>query len=100
MGKILLIWTYDSDLLECPDYISDDLQRYVKEFDEWIYNKDNDHNFWTKDCEDNDALCFGSEAFVDWLNSSVIPCNEKKVNFLKRNIQPSDDELKLPHIYF
>ncbi len=100
MGKVLLNWTYEFDMIECPDYISNNIIEYVKKFDMWISDKSNHHEYWTKDCFNNDALCFGSEAFVNWLNKYVIQKQDKNVIFVKRNFQADDEEKKLPHVYF
>jgi hypothetical protein len=44
MGKVLLIWTYESDMIECPDYISNNIIVYVNKFDKWMFDKNNQHN--------------------------------------------------------
>lgn len=100
MGKVLLNWTYESDLIECPNYISNNLQEYQMRFDKWLSDKNNYHGYWTKDCEANDGLCFGSDAFVDWLNEYIIKDVETKVIFLKIGFKANKEEMLLPHIYF
>lgn len=100
MGKVLLNWTYQSDLIECPDYISDHLLNYQLSFDQWLTNPSNHHGYWTKDCEGDDAVCFGSDAFVDWLNEYVIKDGENKVIFAKMDFQANEIEKLLPHINF
>lgn len=84
MGKVILNWTYESDMIECPDSIADNISEYVSKFDKWLSDKNNQHGYWVKDCFDNDAICFGSEAFVDWLNQNAIQPTDKKVTFVKR----------------
>ena len=42
----LLNWTHDSDIVECPKEIAENLQHYVSEFDQWLSNKDSNHNYW------------------------------------------------------
>lgn len=100
MGEVLLKWTYESDMIECPSYISDNIHEYVKQFDNWMYNKNNNHGYWAKDSFCNEVICFGSEVFVDWLNTNIIQQDEKLVEFVKRDFQATDEEMKLPHIYF
>ncbi len=100
MGRVILKWTYEDDMIECPDYISSNIIDYVNRFDNWMYNKNNQHGHWTKDCFNNDGVCFGSEDFIDWLNNNVVQPTDKKVFFVKRDFQANEDEMKLPHIYF
>lgn len=100
MAQLLLNWTVDADLLECPDYITSDLMKYQKQFDTWIYDETNQHNFWTIDCEGGKALCFDGAAFLCWLNEFIIIKDEEKAYFLKQNFTPSEEEKKLPVINF
>lgn len=100
MGKVLLSWTYECDMIECPDYISSNIIEYVNRFDSYLYDKNNQHGHWTKDSFGNDAVCFGSEDFVRWLNKNVIQPKDRKVSFIKRSFQADEEEKHLPCIYF
>ena len=31
-----------------PDYIANDIKKYVKMFDKWLLDKDNNHGYWIK----------------------------------------------------
>lgn len=81
MAEILLYWGWDADLLECPQYIADDINIYQRQFDKWISNPNNHHSYWTKDSEDELALCFDGTAFLEWLNNIVL-ANEKRKSTL------------------
>ncbi len=100
MAKILLNWTCDADLIECPDYVANNLKKYQIEFDKWISNPENKHGYWSRDSEGGIALCFNGDAFLNWLNENVIINNEEKAFFLKREYQPCKSEKKLPKINF
>jgi len=64
MGRIALHFGYnskddlgnDSDIVMCPDYISNNLINYQKKFDSWLSKKSNRHSYWAKDCFGSDAL--------------------------------------------
>jgi len=103
MGMILLNWTYSSDLVECPDFISNNISKYQLDFDKWLSNKESKHDYWVicPDLEDGSmALSFGSDAFVDWLNELIIDTNTKKAVILKRELESNAELKKLPHINF
>lgn len=100
MAKILLNWTWDADLIECPNYITKNLNKYQRKFDKCISNPKNKHGYWGKDCEGGIALCFNGEAFLNWLNEVVISASEEKAYFLKREYHPTKEEEKLPKINF
>ena len=103
MGKIILNWTYDSDMLECPEYISNNLADYQIKFDAWVSDKNREQpSFWVKYVVNGityEGVSFGSEDFVEWLKQYVIQPGEE-VFFIKREFTPDCDELKLPHINF
>lgn len=104
MGFIFLKFTYDADLVECPDYIANNLDKYQLDFDKWLSAEDSNHNYWHRMPESmggGPALCFGSDAFVDWLNEYVIDENTKKAVIIERDLEPKAKEYKdLPHINF
>lgn len=104
MGLIFLKFTYHGELVECPDYISNHLDKYQLDFDKWLSAEDSNHNYWVVDFNDPNSsmgLCFGSDAFVDWLNEYVIDQKTKKAVILERDIEVSGSKYnKLPHINF
>lgn len=108
MGMIALHFGYsskydfgdDSDIVMCPDYISNDLGTFQRKFDRWLSKKSNRHGYWVKDCFGGDALCFDGEAFVKWLNQFIIKQNEEQAYFIKRRVKPNDEEVELPNIKF
>ncbi|MBU5333900.1 hypothetical protein [Anaerocolumna aminovalerica] len=107
MKHILLQWTYYADIISVPDKIADNLVYYQMEFDKWISNKNNNHNYWLisypNEGEVIEGLCFDSNAFINWLNEFVIKNNNQKATFVVKEIQqiqPTNDQKKLPTIYF
>ena len=81
MTQILLYWGQDADLIECPQYIAENINTYHK----WISNPNNQHDYWTKDSEGELALCFDGMAFLEWLNNIAL-VNEKKRALLRDNL--------------
>ncbi|SFS04002.1 hypothetical protein [Anaeromicropila populeti] len=81
-------------------FIGENLIYYQIEFDLWLSDPVSNHNHWIHDAEQGDALCFGSDDFVDWLNRNFIKKSMKKVKIVAYCIHPTAEERKLPHINF
>ena len=102
MARILL-FVYggeDADLINCPQHIANNLKKYQRSFDKWIFDPNNNHGYWTTDSEGDPAVCFDGEAFLKWLNESVLTSEDEEAFFIKRNYVPTDEEKSLPKIYF
>ena len=94
-----LVFDYYTDVINVPDEIGTQIKKYQKKYDKWLYNKDNNHQYWEKD-EYGKKLGVGicSDAFVYWLNSFVLNDGEQKAVVLKRNLQEYDSSL--PTIFY
>lgn len=100
MARILLYWGWDADLIECPEFIAENLLKYQRDFDSWISNTNNEHGYWSIDSEGGRALSFTGEAFLKWLNEVVLKDNNSKAYFVKQEYVPSKEDMKLPRINF
>lgn len=103
MKKIVLNWTYYADIIIVPDTIAESIHDYQRKFDEWLYDKNNQHGYWiTVQNEEGSStiISFASEAFVNWLNDYMLVEADEKVTFDLRDIQFSDKYKELPLIYF
>lgn len=100
MAEILLYWGWDADLIECPQFIAENLCMYQRQFDKWLSNPNNNHNYWRKDNEGELGLAFDGTAFLEWLNSVVLVNEKEKAHFVKREFVPEKAELNLPRINF
>lgn len=41
--KVVVRMTYDADIIEVPNHIGNNIEKYQAEFDKWLYNKKNNH---------------------------------------------------------
>lgn len=98
--EFLIHWTYSSDLAVCPDVDQKTLHDYQMQFDVWLHNKSNNHGYWTKNGEGEDALCFGTEAFINWLNEYIFIHSDEKARMIKGDFKPNKEQEKLPFLYF
>ena len=99
MKNILLCWFYDADLVIVPDFVADDLLTYQKKFLKWIEKKSNNHGYWTRKFGKL-ILAYDGEAFVKWLNEYIIENENEKAEITKKEFLPSEEDMKLPKIYF
>lgn len=74
---------YDADYLYCPVHM--DMDTLIKEFNEWIYDSNEAHPFWTD--EDRIAVCYRAEAIAYWLNKCILPENEGKAEVLEQMVR-------------
>lgn len=104
MGKVLVEIGW-FDLIECPDRISDDIEAYASEFIKSQKYKINRIN--TVDRLGNSSrkkisigCCYDTKDFVNWINSSQLMDGECKAQVIREDIEPTEFEFALPHIYF
>ena len=75
-------------LLSVPEQIAADIKRYQSEFDQWLYDPENDHGYWETVNEDFGhfrAVKYDAfEAFPRWLNEYVLKDSEEKAVCLPR----------------
>ncbi len=89
------------DLAIVPNFVADDLYAYQKKFDEWLFDRSNDHGYWVIDPHDGDwGLCYDDEAFIKWLNEYIIEDENEKAAILKNDIGLYYEKLELPKVYF
>lgn len=100
MKKVILKWSYYEDIILCPDYVAENLQEYQKQFDIWINQPEQEKKYQVTIMETGEkALCFDSDAFVNWLNEHVVGKDEQ-VTYDQRDIEKSNKKKRYPTIYF
>lgn len=96
--KIVVQMTYDADIIEVPNYVGNKIKAYQVEFDKWLYNKENDHPFWTYKKGKKCGVCFRGNAFVYWLNNVKFADSPNCAKIIDSFIQEYDPNL--PIIFF
>lgn len=71
--KIEFEYETDTEYMRCPAKVGRNIRYLQKEFDKWIYDRNNNHPYWEVAHVDQDGnefygVCFNAEAFVYWLN--------------------------------
>ena len=98
VSKLLLHFTYDVDLLEVPERIAAYPRKYQKAFGKWMHNKDNDHGYWVVEDGRKKGVCYGSDAFVEFINTQLLETGEEKAKVIEENLSTYDHDL--PMLYF
>lgn len=98
MKKVLIQNTYDLDVVQLPDDIADNIKKYQRVFDKWLYDKDNDHGHWIYEDGRKYAVEVDSQVFIDYLNDFVLKDSDEKATFVEKNTQKEWSGLTM--IYF
>ena len=72
--KIEFCYEKDTEYILCPAKVGRNIRQLQRDFDKWLYNRQNNHSYWEVadiDEEGNNiyGVCFNAEAFVYWLNN-------------------------------
>ena len=82
MAHIVAQFTYYAYILEVPGYIEKEAEKIQRQFDKWLYDKDNNHGLWVKVNNRKVAVNFVCQDFVDYLNRFVIKDGETEAVIL------------------
>ncbi|WP_273126790.1 hypothetical protein [Bacillus weihaiensis] len=72
--KIEFNYETDTGYMICPSKVGKNVRQLQRDFDKWLYNRENNHPYWELALIDEDGnelygVCFNAEAFVYWLNN-------------------------------
>ena len=98
MKKIVLKFTCHSDLIIVPDSIAQNIHSIRMEFDKWLYDKSNNHDYWVYINGKKKAVSFDSNAFVDYLNNIHLVNNKEKSYIIQKKIERITSEI--PILFF
>lgn len=95
MKKFLIKQSENCCLVEAPKNIVDNLEYYQRKFDYWIGNRRNKHNYWVRTFDGTYSLCFGGDAFVDWLNQQILREHDNRARIVKQEYVADDSKLPI-----
>ncbi|MGN1081285.1 MAG: hypothetical protein ACI4QV_04275 [Acutalibacteraceae bacterium] len=96
--RVVTKMTFDTDVIEVPDFVGSELQKYQEKFDEWLYDKCIDHPYWTYKNGKKYGVCFRGDAFVYWLNNYELKGSEYRANVIDSFVKEYDENLNT--LYF
>jgi len=94
--RVVIEFDIRADIIECPEIIVPDLITYQDKFFEWLYNKNNDHDYWEYENGKKSCLCYRADALIEWLNTFVL--DEEKAYMIKSGADTWDTSL--PKLFF
>ncbi len=100
--NLVLFFDLNADLIEVPQSVIDNKDKLQKQFYRWIYNKNNNHQYWVHTIDISGkpfvGLMYRSDAFVDWLNKKVLNSSTEKAVIVETNTTKDIDGL--PTLFF
>jgi len=71
----------DAEYIRCSARVGRNIRKLQRQFDKWIYNRNNKHPYWVvahidEDGNEHYGVCCITEAFFYWLNH--IKCAKRK----------------------
>ncbi len=82
---------FDVDVLDVPEFVITDIRKIQKQFDKWLYDKDNPKT-WNKDVG---AFCFRGDMFVYWLNEYLLKDSKEKAKLVESQVSDADYDSEL-----
>ncbi len=73
-----------ADIIFIPDKL-DDVSSLQTEFLQWLFDKDNNHEFWVISNGEKIYCRYGTDAFVKWINDNKLYTFSEKAKVEKRN---------------
>lgn len=85
--RVMVIFCSDADVIECPNDIIKEIEKYRVLFIDWLYNTENNHGYWHYSEGRKLGCCYRSEAFVEWLNTFILGCSDEKAMVIEQYIR-------------
>ena len=85
--KIAIDCGYHKDIISIPDHIGTNLEDLIHKFDEWIYDKNNDHEFWIYVDGEKRAVEVGTDSFLEYLNKYQLCYSKEKAYIVHKELQ-------------
>ena len=96
-----LVFTFGVDVVDVPDFIGQNLKRWQRKCDKWLFNKMNDHEFWIINGTDKkSAIGICSDAFVFYLNNHVLMDTSSKAVIVERAVDLSSYDKSYPTVFY
>ncbi|MGE7183218.1 hypothetical protein ACQKKK_04265 [Peribacillus sp. NPDC006672] len=72
--KVEFMYEEDTEYISCLAKVGRNIHQLQREFDKWLYDRENKHSYWEVAGEDEEGekifgVCFNGKAFVYWLNN-------------------------------
>lgn len=85
-----------ADIIDVPETVVNNKEHLKIDFLKWLCNHKHKYR---KNVNGHTGLCYRSEAFVDWLNMTVLEQSEEKATVVEQYVSIKNDK-KLPSVLF
>ena len=92
MKIIVLKFEYEEQYIEVPEAVYNNISKIRKEFDKWLYDKNNDHGYWVIINGVKKGVSYDASAFIDYIN--VHYSNSGKVKTIKKEEIADTSDIK------
>lgn len=102
--KVYVELSLEADIIEVPDVVALNIKKLRNDFLDWMYDKNNRHQYWTKFKNGNggwsEGVCYDTKAFVDWLNEYVIGEESSPAVIIERGLDVDACPREMLEIFF
>lgn len=84
--RVIVQFCMDADVIDCPEFVVNNLKVYASQFEEWFRDKKNNHAYWEYQDGEQRLRSYRSEAFVEWLNKFILGTHEEKARVLMQGV--------------
>ncbi len=97
---LALEFDVDADIINVPEDVIVHKDTYRKRFLKWLYSTNNKYKVRTTDSNGKVfcGICFRSDAFVEWLNKTIIKDTNEKAEIVICHTNNYPDNI--PRIFF
>ena len=96
-----------AEVIEVPEHIVVKRDYYKNKFLDWLYNPSIKHKYRVTDYDASGkkfvGMCYGTEAFVEWLNKKVLQKTGEKAAIIETDLVANVEcweENGIPYIFF
>lgn len=95
---VVVSFTYYSDIVYIPDSLGHTPEELQNLFDNWLYDKTIDHEYWIYENGKKYGVTYDIDAFIKWLKKNIFADIEDKVRIVEKDI--SEIPRDLERLYF
>jgi len=75
----------DIEIMYVPQCIFENIEEHQRNFFKWLFDKNNDHQYW-RYLDGNKSYCeYDANAFVQWLNEIILYESNEKAAIVEKN---------------
>ncbi len=81
-----------ADIVYIPDCIKCNVEELQNSFFNWLFDENNDHDYWIIINGKKQACEYGIDAFVKWINDTICIAQSDKAQIIESNAKEWDSE--------